>query len=307
MTAFVVVNPASDNGRTGRDWPKHRAALESVFPLMTVAISHARGEIAGLVRQALQDGHLNIIAMGGDGTINEAVNGFFDHGIPVSPDAVFGFVACGAACDFARNFGIAPGAEAGIARLRSAPVRRIDVGRLSCLSLTGAPLIRHFVNVASFGFSARVAARVNRAGLSRLPGHRFATKLQSLLALIGWRSPRLRLMAPGGYDEIAGIAAVAVANGRWFGGGVPIAPDANPGDGLLDIMIVSGMSRRHLLKGMRAFSGGNRAARMVRAPRLTAAPTLDTVGPVSVETDGESAGLLPATFEIYPNALNLRC
>src|SRR5580658_5864096 len=168
MTAFVVVNPASDNGRTGRNWPRLQTALENVFPLMTVVHSHARGEIAALVREALRDGHLNIVAVGGDGTINEAVNGFFEHGVPVSPDAVFGFVGCGSVCNFARSFGIAPGAEAGVAHLRDAHVRRIDVGRLSCLSLTGAPLVRYFVNAASFGFSARIAAHANRAGLSRL-------------------------------------------------------------------------------------------------------------------------------------------
>jgi diacylglycerol kinase (ATP) len=306
MTAFVVVNPGADNGRTGRDWPKLRHALENVFPLMTVAVSHARGEIAGLVRQALRDGHLNIVAVGGDGTINEAVNGFFERGVPVSPDAVFGFVACGAACDFARSFDIPPGAEAGIARLRDAHVRRIDVGRLSCLSLTGAPLIRHFVNVASFGFSARVAARVNCARLSPLLGRRLAARLQTLLALVGWRSPRLRLIAHGGYDEIAGIAAVAIANGRWFGGGVKVAPGADPADGLFDIVVVSGMPRRDLLSGYRVFGADSRR-RVIRAQRLTAAPTVDTDKAVAIETDGESAGLLPATFEILPNALNLRC
>ena len=109
MTAFVVVNPKSANGRTGRDWPKIKPALEKLFPLMQVAQSHARGETARLVRAALKDGHLDIIAVGGDGTINEAVNGFFENGVPVSPDAVFGFVSSGTGGDFRRTFGIEPG------------------------------------------------------------------------------------------------------------------------------------------------------------------------------------------------------
>ena len=278
---------------------------------MTVSVSHERGEIAGLVRAALQDGHLDIIAVGGDGTINEAVNGFFENGVAVSPDAVFGFVASGLGGDFARNFGIAPGIAAGIARLRKDHIRRVDVGRVACLSLTGAPLTRYFINVASFGLSGRIAQRVNRARLSKLFGGGFVFALHSLLALLGWRSPRLRLIAEGVYDEIDGITMVAIANGGWFGGGMHVAPDADPADGFFDIVMVAGAPRWRLLKGLKSIRAGGHmtdpAVRVVRAQRLTAAPTLDTEGPVAIETDGESAGLLPATFEIYQSALNLRC
>ena len=126
---------------------------------------------------------------------------------------------------------------------------------------------------------------------------------------IGWHSPRLRLIADGHYDEIAGITLVAVANGRWFGHGLKVAPDADPADGFFDIVVLGGGARRRVLKMLRALRGGrpDPAMRVVRARRLTAAPTLDTEGPVSIETDGESAGLLPATFVILPGALNLRC
>jgi diacylglycerol kinase (ATP) len=309
MTAFVVVNPRSANGRTGRDWPEIHKGLASLFPAMTVATSHARGETAQLVRQALRDGHLNVIAVGGDGTINEAVNGFFEHGAPVSPDAVFGFVMSGLAGDVGRSFGIAPGYAAGIARLRGAHIRRIDVGRVSCLSLTGAPLTRHFINVASFGLSGRIARRIN--------GARFAGKFGSLafgwhalLSLMGWHSVRLRLIADQ-YDEIAGITMVAVANGGWFGGGLKLAPQADPADGFFELVVMAGAARRHLLKYQQILRQGrplsSPALRIVRTKRLTAAPILETDGPVAIETDGESAGLLPATFEILPNALNLRC
>jgi YegS/Rv2252/BmrU family lipid kinase len=309
MTAYVVVNPKA--GHTRRDWPKIKAALESAFPLMGVAESHARGEIAQLVRAALKDGHLDIIAVGGDGTIHEAVNGFFENGVLVSPDAVLGFVSSGARCDFRRTLGIKPGYEAAIARLKQSRIRRLDVGHVACLSLKGEPVGRYFVNVASFGLSGRVAARVNRARIARLFGDAFAFLFHAAAALIGWRPQRVRLFTDGGYDEIAGIANVAVANGRWFGGGLRVAPEAEPGDGLFDIVVVGGTSRRRILAALKNLRGGKSptglSLRLVRAGHLTAAPTLDTHGAVFVETDGESVGLLPATFEILPGAINLRC
>jgi len=306
MTAFVIVNPKAGNGRTRRDWPKIKSSLEKLFPMMQVAQSHARGETARLVRAALKDGHLDVIAVGGDGTINEAVNGFFENGVPVAPDAVLGFISLGAGSDFRRTFGIKPGLDAAITRLKSARIHRLDVGHVSCVTVRGEPVSRYFVNAASFGLSGRLAERISRSRLARLFGTRFAFGLQAARALIGWRPQRVRLMTDAGYDEIAGVTSVAVANGRWFGGGIRIAPEAEPGDGQFDIVVMGGASRR--LKALAALRGSSMpGTRTVRASRLVAAPTVDTRGAVPVETDGESAGLLPATFEILPGALNLRC
>ena len=311
MTAFIVVNHMSGNGSTGRDWPKIRAGLEGVFPSMTVMQSHARGDAARLVRDALKDGHLDIIAVGGDGTINEAINGFFENGVAVSPDAVFGFVSSGSGGDFRRTFGIGTGYEAAIARLKQSRIRRLDVGRVACLSHRGEPVSRYFVNVASFGFSSRLVSRINRARIAKLFGGGFARAYHAVAALIGWRPQRVRLITNAGYDEIAGIANVAVANGRWFSNGLRVAPQAEPGDGLFDIVVMGGTPRRQMFQSLRKIRSGAHLSepgvRLMRASRLMAAPTVETHGAVTVETDGESAGLLPATFEIMPGAINLRC
>src|SRR5258708_34504069 len=95
MTAFVVVNPRSGNGRTRREWKAIERALGDAYPHMSVAFTHARHEATHLVKHALREGHHEIIAVGGDGTINEAVNGFFDQDGPISPDPVFGFITSG--------------------------------------------------------------------------------------------------------------------------------------------------------------------------------------------------------------------
>ena len=309
MTAFVIVNPRAANGQTGRDWPKIKSGLENLFPLMQVVQSHARGEIARLVRAALKEGHLDIIAVGGDGTINEAVNGFFENGALVSPDAVFGFVS--PLGDFRRTFGIPPGYEAAIAKLKQARVHRLDVGHVACLSLGGEPVSRYFVNVASFGLSARVAARLNRARIARLFGGAFASAFHGAAAFMGWHSQRVRLFTDAGYDEIAGIANVAVANGRWFSGGLRVAPGAEPGDGQFDIVVMGGAPKRRIRSLLKDWRRGSpppdTIMRRVRAAHLTAAPTVDTHGAVLVETDGEIVGHLPATFQVLPGALNIRC
>jgi diacylglycerol kinase family enzyme len=273
MTAFVVFNPNSADGRTGRAWREIEEALERIFPLMSFFVTTGPAQAAHMVRDALRDGHLEIIAVGGDGTINEALNGFFDRGAQVAPDAVFNFVHNGNASALCRRFGIAPGWQAGVAHLGRARIHKHDIGRVACLSEKGEPVTRYFLNQASFGLSASTARAVGRARIARWFGHGFASRLHRLLARLNWRATRVRLMADG-YDEIAGIASVSLS----------------PASGLFDMTVLDGLNR----------------ARSLRTARLTAAPTLDTSAPVDVETDGESAGVLPATFEIYPVAINLR-
>ncbi len=153
MSAFAVVNPRSGNGRTGREWKTIERALGAVYPRLAVAFSEGRGDVTRKVRRALGEGYQEIVAVGGDGTINEAVNGMFDAEGAVAPDAVFAFVTSGTGGDFRKSFGIDAGAAAAVARLKKAPVRAIDVGRVSCLTATGAPTSRYFVNIASFGMS----------------------------------------------------------------------------------------------------------------------------------------------------------
>ena len=137
VTAFVVFNPNSAGGRTGRDWQEIEEALEKIFPLMSFFVTTGPAQAASMVRDALRDGHLEIIAVGGDGTINEALNGFFDRGLPVSPDAVFSFVHNGHDSALCRRFGIAPGWQAGVAHLGHARIHKQDVGRVACLSAKG--------------------------------------------------------------------------------------------------------------------------------------------------------------------------
>ncbi|HET7083568.1 MAG TPA: diacylglycerol kinase family protein [Rhizomicrobium sp.] len=276
MTAFVIFNPASASGRTGREWNEIEEALEKVFPQMSFFVTTGPVQAAQMVRDALRDGHLEIIAIGGDGTINEALNGFFDRGMPISPDAVFSFVHNGHDSALCARFGIPPGWRAGVAHLAHARIHKRDVGRVACLSAQGEPVTRYFLGGASFGLSASMARTLGRARIARLFGSGFARGLHRFMARLRWHETRVRLMA-GSYDEIAGIASVSLS----------------PTAGGFEMQVLDGLNRVD-------------QARSIRAARLTAAPTLDTKGAVDVETDGECAGVLPASFEIYPVAINLR-
>ena len=312
MSGIVVVNPRSGNGRTAREWPVIEQALRISSPELSVQMTQRRGQATGYVRNALQEGHTEIIAVGGDGTINEAINGFFDEEGTIAPDAVFSFVTSGTGGDFRKTFGIAPGWQAAVARLKTSRVTQIDVGRVSCLSAHGAPVVRYFVNIGSLGLSGAVVDSVNRARIAKLFGGQFAFAFHSALDMLTYRDRAVRIRVDGTFDDITPVSTIAIANGQYFGGGMRVAPDASPSDGQFDVVIMGGAPKGQAMAELKLLYTGDHVTRphvrVLRGRKVTVAPVAETGGvPVLIELDGESAGRLPATFEILPRALNLRC
>jgi diacylglycerol kinase (ATP) len=312
MTAFVVVNPRSGNGRTGREWKSIERALGAVYPSMSVGFTRKQGEATDLVRYALREGHHEIVAVGGDGTINEAVNGMFDASGTAPPDSVFAFVTSGTGGDFRRTFGIEAGVDSAIERLKRASVRPIDIGRVTCLTRSGEPTSRYFINIASFGLSGVIVDSVNRARIAKLFGGSFAFASHSAIAMLRYRNRAVRIMVDGEEGEIATIATVAIANGKFFGGGMKVAPGSIVDDGLFDIVVMGGAPKGQSLAQMKLIYTGEHIGkphvRVARGQHVVVAPVAETGGhAVLIETDGEAAGRVPATFEILPRALNLRC
>lgn len=313
MSAFAVVNPKSASGRTAREWASIEKGLREIYPALNIGFSTRRGETTNLVRRALSDGHSEIIAVGGDGTINEAVNGFFDiDDTQIAPDAVFAFVTSGTGGDFRKTFGLDAGPQAALAHLKTAPIKSTDVGKICCLSKDGLPVTRYFINVASFGLSGVIVEAVNSARIAKLFGGTFAFGFHSALGMLRYSDCTLRLRIDGDYDEIDRISTVAIANGQFFGGGMRIAPGAVPDDGQFDVVILGGAPKLESVRNMKLIYTGEHvtldAVRVVRGRKVVAAPVAETHGvPILIEADGETAGKLPATFEILPAALNLRC
>lgn len=312
MSAFAVVNPRSASGRTGHDWPEIERRLRKIYPALSVGFTSRRLEATALVRRALSEGHGEVIAIGGDGTINEAVNGFFGPSGALAPEAVFAFVTSGTGGDFRKTFGIESGPWAALEHLKIAKIRRLDIGRVSCLSQEGLPLTRYFINVASFGLSGVIVDAVNRARFAKLFGGVFAFGIHSALAMLRYGDRTVRLRINGEYDEIDRISTVAIANARYFGGGMMIAPNARPDDGEFDVVIIGGAPKMQAVRDLKLIYTGdhlkNPGVRLVQGRKVVAAPVAETHGKaVLIETDGENAGKLPATFEILPAALNVRC
>jgi YegS/Rv2252/BmrU family lipid kinase len=307
-STVLVVNPRSAGGKTERRWPQLRQVILEAYGPFEERFTKAPGDGTELARQALRDGALAVVALGGDGTINEVVNGFFDGDKPINPTATFGVLPSGSGGDFVKTLGTPKDLRAAATLLKSEP-KPIDVGRLSFIASDGSRASRHFINISSFGMSGLVDRYVNRS--SKPLGGTMTFVLATLRAGTHYKNANVRLTLDGRPPKEGKIYTVAVANGRYFGGGMKVAPEARLDDGLFDVVTLGDYGFSDLLlRGLDVYSGKHIHGPKVtvhRARRVEAEP-LDGDGSaeVLIDVDGEQPGRLPATFELLPGALRVR-
>lgn len=299
--AFVV-NPQSGNGATGRAWSRTGRALRERLGPLEVTLTRLPGEATELTRRALEAGADVVAAVGGDGTVNEVVNGFFVDAVPVRPGAALAVLPLGTGGDLRRTFGWSPSAPEFAARIAAHRPRRVDVGRIRFVADDGTPAERLFLNVASFGVSGEVDRAIEG---SKLLGGRLAFGWGSLVALRRWRDVPCRVRIDGGPIEELPITCLSAANGRFFGGGMQVAPAASPDDGLFDVVIWRGYRLADFVFRARRLYDGTHVS--MSGTRVLRARTIEAESdpPCRLDIDGETPGRLPARIDLLPAALPL--
>ena len=299
----VIVNPSSQGGRLGRVWRDLADTLGRAFPFDEV-MTEAPGDATRLAREALRGGAERIVAIGGDGTVSETVNGFFDDaGVAIAPEASFGLIPFGTGGDFRRTLAIPTETKAAAAVIAANNRRKIDVGRLELTTFANVKRRVMFANIASFGVSGVVDRMVNESS-KRLGRLSFA--VAALRATWSYKNQRVQLRFDGGAPLEATINTIAVANGRYFGGAMMIAPNAELDDGLLDVISLGDFTFGDVLANTRrVFKGTHLAMEKVttRRARVIEAEPVDPGAVVELDIDGEPLGKLPARFEVIPAAL----
>lgn len=305
MRRHLIVNPASANGRTGRRFDRIARAVREVLGDFDCTFTRQRGEAVLVARELARGGADLVVAVGGDGTASEVVDGLCGDGGAGRPRPVFGYIPCGTGGDLARTLGY-PTDPAAVARVLSGDaLRTIDVGRVEFTAHDGSRAARHFANVGGAGISGVVVQHVERMG--KALGGRATFMIGAGRALIGWRDRRVRWRVDGGAWQEDPITALCVCNGRYFGGGMMVAPGARLDDGLLDVTLWQGLGIADFVLRRRMLYDGTHLrlhnTRTFRAKVVEVAPIED--GPVLLEVDGEQPGILPARFEIVPAALRV--
>jgi YegS/Rv2252/BmrU family lipid kinase len=305
---FLIVNPAARNGDAGRRWPIVAAALQEAGLSFRAALTEKAGDATRLTAEALRAGARTVVAVGGDGTANEVANGFFAADLPrlVAPEARFGYLPTGTGTDLARSLGF-PRHDLAAAISALGPAgraARIDVARASFHDDQGNVLRRYFLVGADLGVGGETAAmrRSTAAWATKLGGFG-AYLVAATLAIVRHQPRQVRYAIDDGPFDSIRADIIFVANGRYIGAGMRIAPDASLDDGLLDVLVLRAVPKPELL--IRILPATYRGAHLKHPAVLhRRARRLRVEGSgLLLQMDGEPLGTAPAEFAVVPRAL----
>ena len=296
-TVFLV-NPAAENGSTGRRWPElaHRASTLGLEG--DALLSERPRQLGELARRAADEGASLLVAVGGDGTVNEVVQGLAGRA-----DVELAVIPRGTGWDFVRTYGIPRRFDDAVAVARDGTARAIDLGLAHYRTWDGAEAESYFANIASAGMSGAIAKRANKT--SKALGGKVSYLWATLAVFARWRNDEVRVLVDS-ERRTGRMHDVIVANGRYLGGGMMICPEAEPDDGLFDVLLIGDLTKRDLMltlpKTYRGTHLPHPKAELLRGARVE----VDADEPLPVELDGEQPGTTPVSFEVVPQALRLR-
>jgi YegS/Rv2252/BmrU family lipid kinase len=299
---LVIANPRSGNRALARSFASLEAKLRSALGPLDIEFTRAPRDAERIAREGVRSGIERVIVAGGDGTLNEVVTGLLSA--QLGDYAAIGLLPLGTASDFARGLGQRPGVDAAIERLAAGKTSRVDAGQVTYRSDEGREATRYFANIASFGVSGVVGNLVNRS--SKVLGGRMSYMIGTVRGVAGYRSDPVSISVDGALVFDGSLSVAAVANGPYFGGGMRVAPNARIDDGVFDWVIVPGMSRFSLLRKLPTLYRGSH----IRDPQILQGrgrviEASGPAGPIRLDVDGESLGVLPARFELIPAAITL--
>jgi len=297
--AKVIVNPAAGAGKTAKKWPKVKGLLEGIKLDFDFEFTEAPGHGMELAKAAGKKGYELVISVGGDGTIHEIANGLYQAG--VAARVPLGIVNTGTGADYIRTIGVPRRYKEACQCLLSPNRRAVDLGVVEYMR-NGKREKRLFVNFAGIGFDAEVVRATTEKfkSLGSMPSY-----LMGLLStLMSYENRDVAITIDGELGQRR-VCTVLLSNGRYGGGGMKPAPDADPGDGFFDLMIIDDVTKPDLLRSIPRIYAGTHGTHpkvtLMRAKEVEIHPTLSS----AVQADGELLGEAPARFTILPAALNI--
>lgn len=313
MLPLIIINPASAGNSTRAAWPAMASDLAAHLGAFNCVFTKRADDARALAKEGAREGRRLIVACGGDGTINEVANGILESGCV---DVELGILPSGTGGDFRRTLRI-PTRTADAARaLREGRTRRIDVGRVSYLNHEGAEETRYFLGVASFGMSTQIIKHVKANDSRWFPtaraswfGGKISFAISTAQTTLSSTKTDVLVQLDERRERRLAVTNLCVANARYFGGGMKIAPEAKLADGCFDVITINEMSALRILTNTHKLYRGTHLEMedvyQARASVITARPARRN-DKIMIEVDGELPGYLPATFEILPKALCVR-
>jgi YegS/Rv2252/BmrU family lipid kinase len=299
---LAIVNPNAGNGKGLRDWHRIAEFMRQVNLSFTVKFTDYKGHAVLLTKEAVIDGCRNIITIGGDGTLNEVVNGIFTTDGSRSTDFTLALIPVGTGNDWGRMFGIPLDYEKAVRIIKNDKQMLHDIGILTYFE--GAEKKkRYFINIAGLGFESVVVKRTNYQK-DRGRSGKAIYFYNLLMSLLSYKNIRAEIIVDG-EKKSADVFSINVGNGKYCGGGMRQTPDALPDDGLLDVTVINGIGKIEIIRSLKMLYDGT----ILTHPKIDGYKCrnlkVSSDAILLAEADGESLGHTPAEFSIIPSGINI--
>ncbi len=300
--AAFIVNPNAGSGSAAKTWRRIQGLAARVTGSYEAEVTTGPGDATRLAGEAAGSGFDLVVCVGGDGTLNEIVNGLLSYSIGPGR-MVLGYIPCGTGCDFSRTLGIPANPRQAMELIACGATRMVDAGRITFRGSEGATEQRFFHNMISFGLGGEVDSRVNR-GAKALGG--FLTFIQAtLVSIFLFRKKRISFRLD--YGPVVETMAwnIAVANGQYQGGGMWVAPHARPDDGLFHLTAIGDLALWEVFFNLPRLYNGT----LMSHSKISSfsGRYIEAWSPerVLLDMDGEQPGSLPLVAEVIPSTLRL--
>jgi YegS/Rv2252/BmrU family lipid kinase len=299
---FVIVNPNAGNGKGRKDWEQIFSGLKNHGLIWSEYFTTKKRDAIFVSQEAIISGYRKIICVGGDGTLNEIVNGAFNQKVCHTKDITLGLIPIGTGNDWGRMFGIPLNYEGAIKIIQENKTMLHDIGIVSCYNMEEKS-DRYFINIAGLGFESVVVKRTNIQKDKGKSGKAIYF-YNLLLSLISYKNTNAELVIDGNKSE-ARIFSLNVGNGKYCGGGMRQTPFAIPNDGILDVTVIKEMGKLEIMMNLKILYNGT----ILNHPKVDGYKCKNVIvrsdSVLYVEADGESLGQTPAEFNIIPSCINI--
>jgi YegS/Rv2252/BmrU family lipid kinase len=299
---FAIVNPNAGNGKGKKDWTRISDDLRKLDLNFTEKFTESKGHATILAIEAINAGYRKFICIGGDGTLNEIVNGIFEQKVCGTTDLTLGLIPVGTGNDWGRMFGIPLNYEGASRIIKDGMTTLHDIGLVTYFN-GKEKQGRYFINIAGLGFEAVVVKRTNYQKDKGKSGKAIYF-YNLLMSLLSYKNTDAEVIVEG-VTSTAKIFSLNVGNGRYCGGGMRQTPLASPLDGILDVTVINGMGKLEIIWNLKILYNG----KILEHPKVNGYKcrnirvTSDSA--LYIEADGESLGHAPAEFSIIPSAINI--
>jgi diacylglycerol kinase (ATP) len=302
----IVVNPTAGSGKAKKIAFEVEQKVKSAFGSeVAMTFTKEKNHATTITRQAIIKGTELIIAAGGDGTINEVTNGFFNEGISINPDCELGIINCGTGRGFANSINLPETIEKQIEVISQACSTHIDLGQITCKGFSGKTTHRLFINECQAGIGSKVASVVVGKKQKKLGGP-LAFGLTATIQAIKFKPIWLNIEFDNEPVQEFKLIGLVIGNGTECAGGMKLTPGAKANDGLFDVLLMHDMNPlQRVLNLSKTYAGTHILSpyfSIKRCKKLRVTCDGDSL----IEADGEMLGYTPFTVEMIPAAIKVK-